>query len=76
MFQKNHNKKIDNNDNFDYEKISFWWSVDEMFAFENIGFTHSHNGQKYLACADCEIGPVGLVDKKKYLVAISRVLQK
>lgn len=74
MFQKNQKEEIINN--FECEQISFWWSVDDMFAFENIGFTHLHNGQKYLACADCEIGPVGLVDKKRYLVAINRISQK
>lgn len=74
MFQKSEKKA--NNTDFEFEEVSFWWSVDDMFSFENIGFTHSYNGQKYLACADCEVGPVGLVDQKRYLVAITRVSYK
>lgn len=44
------------------EKLSSWWLVRDMFEFENVGFTNSHMGMKFLACADCEIGPIGLVD--------------
>uniref|UniRef100_A0A0R3RLX6 U6 snRNA-associated Sm-like protein LSm3 n=1 Tax=Elaeophora elaphi TaxID=1147741 RepID=A0A0R3RLX6_9BILA len=35
------------------------WFVERMFDFENIGFTHTRDGVKYLVCANCEDGPVG-----------------
>lgn len=58
------------------EKLSSWWLVRNMFDFENVGFTNSHMGMKFLACADCEIGPVGLVDptdSKLSLLSTERV---
>lgn len=58
------------------EKLSSWWLVRDMFHFENIGFTNPHEGMKFLACADCEIGPVGLVDPndpKLFLLSTERV---
>lgn len=59
------------------EKISEWVLVNDMFAFENVGFTHAYEGRKFLACADCEVGPIGLeIDSKTYLIALSRILSK
>ncbi|XP_072886374.1 guanine nucleotide exchange factor MSS4 [Hemitrygon akajei] len=52
------------------------WFVDDMFAFENVGFTKDTNNIKYLVCADCEIGPIGwhcVDDKKSFYVALDRV---
>ncbi|XP_020390215.1 guanine nucleotide exchange factor MSS4 [Rhincodon typus] len=52
------------------------WFVDDMYAFENVGFTKNVNNIKYLVCADCEIGPIGwhcLDDKKSFYVALDRV---
>ena len=57
------------------EQHDRWWTVTDMFAFENVGFTHSFRGTKFLACADCEIGPIGFVcaETGKFLVAVKRV---
>ncbi|VDM70181.1 unnamed protein product [Strongylus vulgaris] len=33
-----------------------------MYDFENVGFTNSVDGMKYLTCADCEYGPIGFLD--------------
>lgn len=65
------------------------WFVADMFAFENVGFTHAHQGansragagyiarlgKKFLACADCEVGPIGVVEEEpsRYLIAVDRV---
>uniref|UniRef100_A0A914CSH3 Guanine nucleotide exchange factor MSS4 n=1 Tax=Acrobeloides nanus TaxID=290746 RepID=A0A914CSH3_9BILA len=60
------------------EALSAWWVVDDMFHFENVGFTNAHEGMKYLTCADCEIGPIGFVDleTKRNFVSLERVLHK
>ncbi|CAG5096456.1 Oidioi.mRNA.OKI2018_I69.XSR.g14625.t1.cds [Oikopleura dioica] len=59
------------------EQIDSWWLVDDMFTFDNIGFSKAATGGlKYLTCADCEIGPLGVhdpSDPKKFLIAASRV---
>ena len=31
-----------------------------MFHFENVGYSHTQGTVKFLCCADCEIGPLGL----------------
>ncbi|XP_067913010.1 guanine nucleotide exchange factor MSS4 [Heterodontus francisci] len=52
------------------------WFVDDMYTFENVGFTKNVNNIKYLVCADCEIGPLAghcLDDKKSFYVALDRV---
>ncbi|XP_014597968.1 PREDICTED: guanine nucleotide exchange factor MSS4 homolog [Polistes canadensis] len=57
------------------ETITEYWYIEDMFAFENIGVSHTVGNIKYLACADCERGPVGwhdLATKKSY-IALSRV---
>lgn len=56
-------------------QVSDWWVVDDMFTFENIGFTHSVGSVKYLSCAYCERGPLGYHDTvaKKNYVALVRV---
>jgi hypothetical protein len=58
------------------EKMSDFWLVNDMLAFENIGFTNTVDKKKFLICADCEIGPIGFqnLDKpNEFLVCISRV---
>lgn len=56
---------------------SSFWSVNDMFTFENVGFCNTVNNIKYLSCADCEIGPIGahFIDQpiKIYYVAPERV---
>uniref|UniRef100_V9KYC9 Guanine nucleotide exchange factor MSS4 n=1 Tax=Callorhinchus milii TaxID=7868 RepID=V9KYC9_CALMI len=52
------------------------WLVDDMYTFENVGFTKNVNSIKYLTCADCEIGPIGwhsLDDSKSFYIALKRV---
>ncbi|KAK9404646.1 guanine nucleotide exchange factor MSS4 [Crotalus adamanteus] len=52
------------------------WLVEDMFSFENVGFTKDVGNVKFLICADCEIGPIGwhcLDDKKSFYVALDRV---
>lgn len=46
-----------------------------MYTFENIGVSHTVGNVKYLACADCERGPVGWHDlsTKKSYIALCRV---
>ncbi|KAK8399726.1 hypothetical protein O3P69_003621 [Scylla paramamosain] len=57
------------------EDLGEWWVVDDMFTFDNIGFSHTVGTTKYLVCADCERGPLGWHDNtsKKSYVALARV---
>lgn len=57
------------------ELLKDYWLVDDMFTFENIGFSNSVQNTKYLICADCEMGPVGYHDvtTRKCFVALKRV---
>ena len=54
-----------------------FWLVKDMFDFDNVGFSNTVNGrEKYLICADCEVGPIGWHDttnKTEYFVAADRV---
>ncbi|XP_076651463.1 RAB interacting factor STRAT [Halictus rubicundus] len=57
------------------ELVTDHWLVEDMYTFENIGVSHTVDNVKYLACADCERGPVGwhdLATKKSY-ISLSRV---
>lgn len=58
------------------ENLSSYWLVDNMFTFENVGFSNTVGTIKYLICADCEIGPIGwhdVTNSKAFYVAIGRV---
>ncbi|XP_028855008.1 guanine nucleotide exchange factor MSS4 [Denticeps clupeoides] len=58
------------------DTLTAHWLVDDMYTFENVGFTKDVGKVKYLICADCEIGPIGwhcLDDKKSFYVALERV---
>lgn len=59
------------------EIIKEFFHVENMYTFENIGFTHTVANYKYLSCADCDSGPVGYYDMntKHSYVAIPRVQQ-
>lgn len=56
------------------------WVVQDMMAFENVGFTKPIPGSdvRYLSCADCDIGPIGYhppplsISSKMFLVAADR----
>ncbi|TRY59713.1 hypothetical protein DNTS_002507 [Danionella cerebrum] len=61
----------------DGDTLMSHWLVDDMYTFENVGFTKDVGKVKYLICADCEIGPIGwhsLDDKKSFYVALDRFL--
>merc|ERR1712226_1130431 len=59
------------------EELNRFWLVIDMMTFENVGFTKTVDGLKYLICADCEIGPIGYQDidvcSKRLYVAVNRV---
>ncbi|XP_029549586.1 guanine nucleotide exchange factor MSS4 [Salmo trutta] len=60
----------------DGDTLTTHWLVDDMYTFENVGFTKDVGRIKYLICADCEIGPIGwhcLDDTKSFYVALERV---
>jgi len=59
----------------EYQQVSSWWMVEDMFTFENIGFSHTVDSRKFLVCANCERGPVGFhdIEGKKSYVALDRV---
>ncbi|UMM29464.1 hypothetical protein L5515_011812 [Caenorhabditis briggsae] len=44
------------------EPVRGYFGVKDIFAFENVGFTRSSEGKRYLVCGECEQGPVGFVD--------------
>lgn len=58
------------------EVIKEFYHVENMYTFENIGFTHTVANTKYLSCAECDAGPVGYhdIDTKHSYVAISRIV--
>lgn len=62
-------------ENPDKELVSQFWRVDDMFTFQNVGFTNSVGNTKFLACADCDAGPIGYYDieSKKSYIALCRV---
>lgn len=59
--------------------LSHYWSVDDIYKFENMGFSNTVGGTtKYLVCADCEMGPIGWhdLDTKVSYVALQRVIHE
>ena len=60
------------------EKLNNYLRVDDIYTFENMGFSNTVDGMKYLVCADCEFGPIGymnIADKRSFL-SLDRVVQK
>ncbi|CAG7720059.1 unnamed protein product [Allacma fusca] len=55
------------------DPVTECFRVDDMYHFENIGFSVQANDVQYLACADCEFGPVGWCKDKISFIALSRV---
>jgi hypothetical protein len=59
------------------DTLTSQWLVVDMFHFENIGFSKTVNtSEKYLVCADCEMGPIGWTDvgnKSEIYVSAERV---
>lgn len=70
-----HQKSKEQNTEIETEIVNDYWIVNDMFTFDNIGVTHKVDNTKYLACADCEMGPVGYHDITTQLcyIALSRV---
>ncbi|CAJ0937188.1 unnamed protein product, partial [Mesorhabditis belari] len=62
----------------DKELLCEWWILANMMDFENVGFTHSVDGVKFLTCAECDFGPIGFVNKETglHLIAPSRMTEK
>ncbi|ALC38906.1 CG7787 [Drosophila busckii] len=60
------------------ETLSHFWMIADMMTFENIGFSHTVDGRKFLVCADCERGPVGYheISSKRCYLALERVVHK
>ena len=60
------------------ELISDCWLVEDINNFENIGVSFKVDNVKYLACADCERGPVGWYDTStlRSYIALNRVKHK
>lgn len=70
-----HQKQTKTADELESEEYKEFWIIDDMFTFENIGFSHQVGNYKYLICADCEMGPVGYhdIETKKCYIALKRV---
>lgn len=71
-------KKPNVGDTSDGELLKQFWAVDDIYKFENMGFSNTVGDTKYLVCADCEIGPLGwhnLQTKVSY-VALQRVVHQ
>ncbi|KAH3769153.1 hypothetical protein DPMN_170401 [Dreissena polymorpha] len=76
MFLPHMKKKSEASNPSDGETLQDFWLVDDMFTFENVGFSNTVDNIKFLICADCEIGPIGYHDtrnNKEYLIAHDRV---
>lgn len=62
----------------EFEKVKNCWLIDDIYTFENIGVSNTVDGLKYLICADCEYGPIGVhyLDNKKSYLALNRINHK
>lgn len=71
-------KKKNSTEEEEKEIFHNWWVVDKISHFENIAVSYKVENIKYLACADCENGPVGYHDLTtgKSYIAHERVLHK
>lgn len=70
-----HQKHSKDAQNIETELHRHFWVVNDMFTFENIGFSNTIGNRKFLTCADCDMGPVGYhdIDNKKCYIALKRV---
>jgi len=60
------------------EDVKYWWHIQDMFHFENIGFTRVASAAatvKFLCCANCERGILGVqfLDTEKILLCHHRI---
>lgn len=64
----------------DAESGMLYWVVADMMQFENIGFTKPISQatvERFLSCADCDLGPLGFVSSvKRHFVDVSRLRYK
>ncbi len=70
-------------DNGKVDRETRFWRVDDIYKFTNVGFSKivpkelpglDFIPNRYLACADCDKGPIGFCnDLKDIYVALSRV---
>uniref|UniRef100_A0A0K8TLE5 Putative guanine nucleotide exchange factor n=1 Tax=Tabanus bromius TaxID=304241 RepID=A0A0K8TLE5_TABBR len=70
-----HQKNTKTIEEVETETLKDFWIVDDMFTFENIGFSNTVQNTKFLTCADCDMGPVGYhnLSTKKSYIALKRV---
>ncbi|XP_061400966.1 guanine nucleotide exchange factor MSS4 homolog [Musca vetustissima] len=70
-----HQKNTKDINTIECESLSDYWIINDMFTFENIGFSNTVDKRKFLICADCDMGPVGYhdIDTKKCYLALKRV---
>ena len=70
--------EVDANDPNKRETLTFFWEVDDIFTFENMGFSLNVEDKKYLACPECELGPLGFQDlnTKKSFLSKDRVVEE
>eukprot|EP01102_Stenamoeba_stenopodia_P007027 TRINITY_DN1962_c0_g1_i1.p1 TRINITY_DN1962_c0_g1~~TRINITY_DN1962_c0_g1_i1.p1 ORF type:complete len:150 (-),score=38.07 TRINITY_DN1962_c0_g1_i1:108-494(-) len=58
------------------ETLNWFWHLPDMWLFENIAFTKAmgEGGLRYLTCADCEQGVIGIQPSPtEFYLALSRV---
>jgi len=57
------------------ERVTKFYRVDDMFHFDNIGFSNTVGNYKFLSCADCDLAPIGYHDISTRLsyIAIDRI---
>ena len=76
MFLPHIKKKSEDQKPEDGETLTDFWVVNDMYSFDNVGFSKTVGTVKYLTCADCEIGPIGFHDtevKDEFYIAVDRV---
>lgn len=69
-------RDLTNPNDAEFELLNNFWLVKDAFSFENIGFTNTVQNKKYLICADCEIGPLGvqnLDSPNEFYLSVDRV---
>lgn len=69
---------VSNPDQVISEIVKNFWLVDDIYTFENMGFSLTVDKRKYLACPECEFGPLGFfeIDSNKSFVSIDRVKEE
>ena len=52
-----------------------FWLVDDIYSFENMTFSRNVDHTKYLACPECELGPLGFhdINSNKSYISLDRV---